>query len=320
MSSDQRDQETEGAPTASDAGVEERSASTVPPASDPTADISGDRRRVESVKDSRRREFGKRTASAAVYAAAMIAGLLINDYTTVVLVALLAGICSWEFYRMMEKGGHVPITALGIIASVLYPVVAWFGGRALTVSVTTILLAILLIWYVFSPRTKIDDLALTVFGALYCGLMLSCLVLLRTGEGGLAGGILAFGVVLSVWANDTFAYLVGSRIGRHKLAPKISPNKSWEGFFAGIIGSMIVWELQPFIVTNLSWPWATVAGLVCGVIAVFGDFVESRIKRGAGVKDSGKIMPGHGGMLDRCDSLIFASFAAYVILVFAGVV
>ena len=265
-------------------------------------------------------ELGKRVASGAVYFVIMTAGLLYSDITTVILVALLAGSCSYEFYRMMRKDGKNPGMTVGIIASISYPFAVFVEGETFVLSVTMVLMAIVLIWYVFSPRTRITDIALTVFGSLYCGLMFACLVFVRTEVSGLEGGILAFGVCLSVWANDTFAYFVGSAFGKHKLAPKISPHKSWEGFFAGMAGCLIAWLLIPQFVPALSYLWATVAGLVCGAIAVFGDFVESRIKRGAGVKDSGNIMPGHGGLLDRCDSLIFVSFAAFVVLTWSGVI
>lgn len=267
-------------------------------------------------------EFVKRVLSAAVFAVVVFAGLMINNITTVVLVCLLSACCAFEFYRMMRQDGKLPNEYLGILAAVLYPVAVIIGGRTLIVSVTMGLMAATLIWYVFSPRVRISDIALTVFGALYCGLMLSTLVAIRISEPGMGhmGGILAFGVVLSVWANDTFAYLVGSKFGSHKMAPKISPHKSWEGFFAGLVGSVAVWCLLPLFVTNLSYIWAIAGGLICGLIAVFGDFAESRIKRGAGVKDSGNIMPGHGGLLDRCDSLIFVSMMAFMVLVLAGVV
>ena len=127
--------------------------------------------------------------------------------------------------------------------------------------------------------------------------------------------VLFFGI----WMNDAFAYLVGSKFGRHKLAPKISPKKSWEGFFAGLVASMAAWCLTLLIPhMNINIYQALLYGLICGIAGVFGDLCESRIKRGTGFKDSGTIMPGHGGLFDRCDSLITTAVVAAVLLFGTG--
>lgn len=126
-----------------------------------------------------------------------------------------------------------------------------------------------------------------------------------------------------VWANDVGAYLVGVSIGRHKMAPRISPKKSWEGFFGGLVwavGVALCWQHFYFSEVSgigfttaslLSWG---VTGLVCGLAAVGGDLLESYFKRKIGVKDSGKIIPGHGGMLDRFDALLLALPIYYIML------
>jgi phosphatidate cytidylyltransferase len=124
-----------------------------------------------------------------------------------------------------------------------------------------------------------------------------------------------------VWANDSFAYLVGSTLGRHKMAPRISPKKSWEGFAAGMAGSIAVWVAVALLFPNIG---VTVAlalsiGFVVGVAVFVGDLFESRMKREAGVKDSGTLLPGHGGFLDRLDSLILVCLVAYWILWWGGV-
>ena len=223
-------------------------------------------------------------------------------------------------FRMMHIDGKLPNDVAGIVVAAAYPSCYYFGGLRYLIVLTAALMIFLLVWYVFSPRTRISDLALTLFGTIYCGLLLTSLLSIRASLPGLTGGILAFGVALSVWANDTFAYAFGSKLGRHKLAPKISPNKSWEGFWAGMAGAIIVWCLIPIFVPQLSYPVAIIAGLLCGVADLIGDFAESRIKRGAGVKDSGHALPGHGGFLDRCDSMIFVSVVALFILTIGGVI
>ncbi len=136
---------------------------------------------------------------------------------------------------------------------------------------------------------------------------------------GIMGGILTFAVMASIWVNDSFAYIFGSRFGRTKLAPKISPNKSWEGFFGGMLGSVLVWVLISLLgLMAVPIPMAILTGIVLGVFGVIGDLFESRIKRSVGVKDSGNIMPGHGGLLDRHDSMLFGVMAAAFVLKVGG--
>ena len=133
------------------------------------------------------------------------------------------------------------------------------------------------------------------------------------------GGVLVLGIFLSVWANDSFAYLIGRKFGKHKLAPRTSPKKSWEGFLAGLVASMLFWWGLTFIPgVVMSVPQALVFGLVCGLMGVLGDLAESRIKRNSGFKDSGTIMPGHGGLLDRCDSLFLVAVTSAILLVGGG--
>ncbi len=128
-----------------------------------------------------------------------------------------------------------------------------------------------------------------------------------------------FGIFFSVWANDAGGYLIGSRWGKHKLAPRISPNKSWEGFLAGLAVTMIVWAAMSFIpCVSITIIQALVFGLVVGLVGVLGDLAESRMKRNCGVKDSGNLLPGHGGMLDRSDSMFTVSIAAAVLLIAGG--
>lgn len=160
----------------------------------------------------------------------------------------------------------------------------------------------------------------TLMGPIYTGFMLSAIVLLRDAVPGFAGALLSVGVCASLWVSDSFAYIVGSRIGKHKMVPKISPKKSWEGFVGGILGSVLIWLiLWATHFYKLSLPYALLCGVVVSVLGVIGDLIESRIKRGVGVKDSGNLIPGHGGMLDRSDSLIFGCITAQLMLMIGGV-
>lgn len=260
-----------------------------------------------------------RFRTALVYTLLTIACVFAGEIPTLIYLMVVAGICANEFYFMLRSDAKLPNEALGITASVLYLPAVYFWGIAGALYVTVLLLLALLVWYVFWLRSRISDVGISLFGALYTGLLLCGILIIRQSVEGIFGGLFMFLLFLSVWANDAFAYFVGSKIGKHKLAPRTSPNKSWEGFIAGLIGSAIVWVIMSFLpVVNMSWGVAIFIGIVCGLSEVLGDLVESRIKRNSGFKDSGTIMPGHGGLLDRCDSLFLASITAVVLMVAFG--
>lgn len=262
-----------------------------------------------------------RFRTGAVYVTLSVLFALVSNFTCVVMLCVLAGICAGELFFMLRSDAKLPNEILGTLAAVAYPISMWRLGLSGSLLVTGALLVALLVWYVFFMRARVGDVGVSFFGAAYTGLLLSSLILVRMSLPGIWGGVLVCGIFFSVWANDSFAYLVGSKFGKHKLAPRISPKKSWEGFFGGLVGSMCIWCLMtliPGIAMNI--PQALVYGLVCGLFGVLGDLAESRIKRNSGVKDSGTIMPGHGGLLDRCDSLFLASVAAAVLLIGSGCV
>mgnify|MGYP000027057884 FL=1 len=261
-----------------------------------------------------------RTTSGAIYALLIVACLFIGPFTTTLLVVCMAWLCCSEFFRMTRMGGRMPNEIYGLSAAILFPLAAYFRGVAGLAVVLLLFLVAIAAWYVATPRAGIGDVAVSVFGPIYTSFAFSAIVLVRVSDKGVHGALLTLGVMLSLWANDAVAYLVGSRIGSHKLAPRISPNKSWEGFWAGLVGSVAVWVVLALAgVANIGVPLAAVVGLVVGIVGVVGDLFESRIKRGVGVKDSGNLIPGHGGLLDRSDSLLFGSIAAYILLLFGGI-
>lgn len=261
-----------------------------------------------------------RTTSGAIYALLTLACLFVGPVTTTLLIAGMAWLCCSEFFRICRMGGRMPNETIGLAAALLFPLAAYARGQAALVIVMFILLICCACWYVFTPRANVADVAVTAFGPLYTSLSFSSVVLIRASDAGLVGAALTFGVMFSIWANDAMAYFVGSKIGAHKLAPRISPHKSWEGFFGGLVASVIIWGiLGLFHVEGLGMGLALFSGLVVGMAGVVGDLFESRIKRGVGVKDSGNLMPGHGGLLDRSDSLLFGCMAAYFLLLVGGI-
>lgn len=167
-----------------------------------------------------------------VYVAVSVLCVLGGEISTVVLLCVLAGISAGEFFYMLRSDAKLPNELLGIIAAVSYPICIWLMGPAGGLWVTGGLLLALLVWYVFWQRARVGDVGVSFFGAAYTGLLLSGLILVRSAVPGFWGGVLVVGIFCSVWANDSFAYLVGSKLGKHKMAPRISPKKSWEGFAA----------------------------------------------------------------------------------------
>jgi phosphatidate cytidylyltransferase len=175
-------------------------------------------------------------------------------------------------------------------------------------------------------RNALPGAALSFFAVPYVGFAMLCLVLLRSAPGGSFFVLFTF---FAVWVGDTAAYYVGRSIGKTKFAPRISPKKTWEGAIASVIGAMIVgtvfarfgprlaWltsDRQPFYEWRSAPIWAAaVAALLINVAAQLGDLFESLIKRGADTKDSGTMLPGHGGILDRIDALLFAAPVALVV-------
>lgn len=276
----------------------------------------------EAARPKKLASLGTRIISGAIYVALNVGALLVGPKTTALLMSITAIITCWEFYQLMRADAKLPNQPVGLLFAAALPFIA-LSNPVYLIAVIFVMLLVLGIWYVMNLRVRLTDIAITIFGVLYTSLMLCTIVLIRKANVPASGTtLLTLAVMVSVWVNDSFAYLVGSRFGRHRMVPKISPKKSWEGFFGGILGSVLVWALMPlfFPEAGMGWGVTLMTGLCCGVTGVVGDLMESRIKRGAGVKDSGTIMPGHGGLLDRSDSMLFVSVTAYFILRLTGVI
>lgn len=258
---------------------------------------------------------GVRVIVGTVYFIVVVSCLFAGITATSLVVSIMACMCCWEFLRLCHDSGRMPNDGIALMVTALYPLTPLLNYGHVHLLATMVLLLALAVWYVAVPRVTISDVALTAFAAIYCGFSFSAVSLIRSCDPGTQGALLTFGVMGSIWLNDTCAYFVGSRFGKRKLAPRISPNKSWEGFWGGIAGCMVVWALLAFLhVRGMGLLFALPVGLLVGAMAVFGDLFESRIKRGFGVKDSGNLLPGHGGMLDRSDALLFGCMIAFLFL------
>jgi len=175
------------------------------------------------------------------------------------------------------------------------------------------LAALMILTFVWSLGGEIGAhlvgrMALTGFGVVWVAMGFAYVLLLRGLNHGMALTILLLACTI---VNDTFAYFVGRALGSHKMAPRISPNKSVEGAIGGIIGSVVAAMVVKIYSDWLSWELAVVFGLALGFVGQWGDLFESAVKRDFRVKDSGRILPGHGGILDRFDAVLFAGFVTY---------
>ena len=185
--------------------------------------------------------FQVRLRTGVIYITLNIVAILISDVTTMIILALTSAICAGEFYYMLRSDAKMPNEFIGIIASAAYPVFAFFLGINGLIMVTFFFTLALTCWYVYWLRARISDVGVCMFGALYIGMQLTGLLFIRMSIDGIWGGVLVLVIFASIWFNDAGAYVFGSKFGKHKLAPRTSPNKSWEGFIAGLVVSMAFW-------------------------------------------------------------------------------
>lgn len=217
-----------------------------------------------------------------------------------------------EFYLLLEAKGYRPYKYLGVICGLG---VCWYvfrGGVFLSLLLTLILM-LLMIRELFRRDMShaLNNIAVTVLGVLYVGWLGSHLVMLRELPGVVGvpddvGARLVFFTVLITWFGDTAAYLIGVAIGRHRLLPRVSPKKTIEGAIGGLFGSAGAGILCSLTFLDFVTPLVgTLLGLAGGLCGQLGDLVESLMKRDVGIKDTARLLPGHGGVLDRFDSLLF---------------
>jgi phosphatidate cytidylyltransferase len=228
------------------------------------------------------------------------------------LVAIAAVLALHE-YALMTRSLR-PVTLAAYAGALLSLLGAELGGLEWTVGgfLTTLVLAFILHWVGQTRQSATVAIASTVLGAGWIGLCLAHLLLLRDIPDN--GRLATYAVLLAVWAGDIGAFFAGRMIGRHKLAPSLSPGKTWEGFIFGTLATVFVTFVALYKQHYISISDSIFLGLVIAVAGPLGDLFESGIKRDMQVKDSGRLLGGHGGVLDRLDAPLFACVAAYYLL------
>lgn len=222
-----------------------------------------------------------------------------------------------ELYRALgiEDGRFSPLAAVGYFGCLVYYVIVILGLTAYTMTVLIAVLILVMAVYVFTyPRYRTEQVTGTFFGVVYVAVMLSCIFELREMKD---GAYLVWLIFLASWGCDTCAYCVGMLFGKHKMSPKLSPKKSVEGAVGGVVGAALLGVIYAAAISGRMSGTANHMlsfAVICAVgalISMVGDLAASAIKRNHGIKDYGKLIPGHGGILDRFDSVIFIAPVIY---------
>jgi phosphatidate cytidylyltransferase len=224
-------------------------------------------------------------------------------------IALVGGL---ELFTLLANGGYQPARWLGFVWIVALVSTGWQPGLPLAPLVITVGLLATLVFVLFQPERPVDTWLATSGGAIYLGLMLGQTMALRQLPDGLWWFL--FGVIIT-WSNDTAAYFAGVTRGRRPLWPRLSPRKTWEGTVAGWLAAALMGALLVAIFP-LQTPllFGAALGALGGIFALFGDLSISMLKRQVGVKDSSHLIPGHGGVLDRLDSILFVMPLVYQVV------
>jgi phosphatidate cytidylyltransferase len=236
-------------------------------------------------------------------------------------IIVLGGL--WELYHTFFKHGHKPAIALSIAAGCAFPILAYFakddaGDLTSFAIALAFYLPLVFAWCLVRPGSKspTTDISLSLLGVILVGFCMAHFVLMLGLD--IITWTVPFTVIVMIWISDAVAYLAGSAIGRHKMFPSISPGKSWEGFLAGTAGVFIAAYVLK-VTVNRPWLSIGVAMELAVIVCIFGplgDLSESMVKRELGIKDMSSLIPGHGGIMDRFDSMFFTAVFSYYFLRF----
>jgi phosphatidate cytidylyltransferase len=242
--------------------------------------------------------------------------LTLGRGATTILVAIIVGAAAFELYEAFRRAGYHPATVIGLLGCISIVGIAYTDGLEAFPLVAILVVAFTMLWYMLEvvKARPIVNIAITLFGFGYIGVFGAFAGLLLSAPDG-TGFII--GLALCAIGYDVFGYFVGSQFGRSRMSPRLSPNKTWEGLFGGMVAAIVL----GLIVGTVLAPWngsishGLALGIVVAIVAPIGDLCESMIKRDLGVKDVGTLLPGHGGVLDRFDAMLFCLPAVYYLAV-----
>jgi phosphatidate cytidylyltransferase len=262
----------------------------------------------------------KRTLAGLALAAIGIPAMIMGGLFYFALIALLLGIATWEFGKIFHTAGYnasTPLLVGGVV--ILVGLRAYFPDMA--PACLTLLILVAMTWHLFDYEKgrslAATDFVVTVGGILYLGWIGAYLIDIRN----LHDGIWWLALVLpAAWLADTAAYFIGRRFGKHQLSPRLSPKKTWEGYWGGVIfgtagtaALAVLWHRLGG--PAITWWQGAALGAALSILTTLGDLGESMFKRQAGMKDSSQIIPGHGGVLDRMDSWLWAGALGYLLII-----
>ncbi|MCE1198783.1 MAG: phosphatidate cytidylyltransferase [Marinilabiliales bacterium] len=272
------------------------------------------------------KEFVTRTLSGALYAIVLLGSILAGPWSFALLFALFTLFILREFYQISTLAGVSPQKVAGMVIGVVIFALTFLFLKGILpyhpVSLSLPLLFLIPILELYRKKSNaLENIAVTFFGIIYVALPLSLLNFFvfpaTCGEGSYEPLLLIF-LVLFIWGYDSGAYLFGVMFGKHRLFERISPKKSWEGFFGGMFLALLLAVIMNHFFPAYQLTFLIPMALLVTVAGTYGDLMESMIKRNLGIKDSGKFLPGHGGLLDRFDSILFTAPFVYLVIYLLG--
>jgi len=262
--------------------------------------------------------FLKRTVTTIIGITLAFLTIFWKEFPFFIIIIIIALLGLKELYNIAHKRGYRPSYILGSILTLYFIIIIVYDIYRLNCYIENIIITFFIILTFISQLFKKDhskvlaEISITIFGSIYLGYLLSFMLKIKDLPN---GNYFLISLLIITWANDIGAYLIGTRFGKNKIFPKISPKKTIEGSIGGVILSIAVtFALKDWV--NLTFNELLFLGLIISIIAQLGDLFESVLKRGSGIKDSGNLIPGQGGILDCLDSLIFTAPIFYYYMIF----
>lgn len=255
--------------------------------------------------------FLLRTVTGILFVLLIASALIWNQWSFLCVYLIILIMCLWEFYCLLEKAGIQPHKLMGMFYGITIFILSFYIAKYNTPDIIILIVPILFIDFIVAFFRKsvnpFTDVAYTLLGIFYIAVPFSMMNYIAFYADNTFTHQLILGYMLLIWSNDTFAYIIGSKFGKHKMFERISPKKTWEGTTGGAILCMVTVFVVEILFQYLTvYEWIGIAIIVVAA-GTTGDLLESLLKRSLKIKDSGSLLPGHGGLLDRFDSFLFAT-------------